>query len=128
MNLQPLLDAADLHEDAARTLTDDLRARIDALQNRLREAETHVEHLTITRQTITRLAGRLPANAARAPGRPRILATFNEATGSLQVKDVCEGLGHDLLPKNVEGARAKLKRLVKLGILTEADSGNFARK
>ncbi|MGA5877396.1 hypothetical protein ACPC3D_16505 [Streptomyces cellulosae] len=37
-------------------------------------------------------------------------------------------LGHELLPKNVEGTRAKLKRLVELGLLTEADTGNFARK
>ncbi|MEV5486106.1 MULTISPECIES: hypothetical protein [Streptomyces] len=43
-------------------------------------------------------------------------------------KDICQALGHDVLPKNVEGTRAKLKRLVKLGILTEADTGNFARK
>ncbi|MBB5130102.1 hypothetical protein FHS32_006898, partial [Streptomyces albaduncus] len=40
----------------------------------------------------------------------------------------CEAHGHELLPKNVEGTHAKLKRLVKLGILTEADTGNFARK
>lgn len=50
------------------------------------------------------------------------------ATGPLRAKDVCEALGHELLPKNVEGVRSKLKRLVKLGILTEADTGNFARK
>ncbi|MFF0018443.1 hypothetical protein [Streptomyces sp. NPDC005374] len=31
-------------------------------------------------------------------------------------------------PLSVEGTRAKLKRLVKLGILAEADTGNFARK
>ncbi|WP_281371472.1 hypothetical protein [Streptomyces abyssomicinicus] len=34
-------------------------------------------------------------------------------------------LGHELLPKNIEGTRAKLKRLVKLGLLAEAESGNF---
>lgn len=50
------------------------------------------------------------------------------ATGPLRAKDACEALGHELLPKDVEGTRAKLKRLVKLGILTEADTGNFARK
>jgi hypothetical protein len=32
------------------------------------------------------------------------------------------------LPKNIEGTRAKLKRLVTLGILTEVDTGSFARK
>ncbi|WP_253209655.1 hypothetical protein [Streptomyces niphimycinicus] len=53
---------------------------------------------------------------------------FNEATGPLRAKDVCQVLGHELLPKNVEGIRAKLKRLIKLDILTEADTGNFTRK
>ncbi|MER5348691.1 hypothetical protein ABT030_52710 [Streptomyces mirabilis] len=41
---------------------------------------------------------------------------------------VCEALDHELLPKNIEGTRAKLKRLVKLDILTEVDAGSFTRK
>ncbi|CAM5509190.1 MULTISPECIES: hypothetical protein [Streptomyces] len=131
MNIEPLLDALDLQEDAARALADDLRAQIDDLQTRLREAETHLEHLAITRKTITGLADRLPAHTQEMPEHPdypRILAAFSHGTGPLRVKDVCEALGHELLPKNVEGTRAKLKRLVKLGILTEVDTGNFARK
>ncbi|MCX4546788.1 hypothetical protein [Streptomyces sp. NBC_01565] len=39
-----------------------------------------------------------------------------------------QALDHELLPKNIEGTRAKLKRLVKLNILTEDDAGSFARK
>ncbi|MFD5478652.1 hypothetical protein [Streptomyces hawaiiensis] len=130
MNTQPLLDALDLQEDAARALADDLRAQIDALQTRLREAEMHLEHLAITRKTLTSLADRLPATTPDLPEHPdypRILAAFN-ATGPLRAKDVCEALGHELLPKDIEGTRAKLKRLVKLGILTEADTGNFSQK
>ncbi|GGJ63292.1 hypothetical protein [Streptomyces brasiliensis] len=61
------------------------------------------------------------------PDYPRILAAFNHATGPLRARDVCQALGHELLPKNVEGTRAKLKRLVKLGILVEANTGNFTR-
>ncbi|MFD8821918.1 hypothetical protein ACFV1C_06085 [Streptomyces sp. NPDC059605] len=53
---------------------------------------------------------------------------FNEATGPLRAKNVCQVLSHELLPKNVEGIRAKLKRLVELGVLIEADTGSFARK
>ncbi|UXX97390.1 hypothetical protein N7U49_47130 [Streptomyces sp. AD2-2] len=120
MNLRPLLDALDLQEDAARALADDLRAQINDLHARLWEAETHLEHLTITPKTVTGLADRLPAVAPELPEHPdypRILAVFNHASGPLRVKYVCEALGHDLLPKNVEGTRAKLKRLVKLGIL-----------
>ncbi|GHF30550.1 hypothetical protein E5082_29175 [Streptomyces griseoluteus] len=131
MNIRPLLDALDLQEDAARALADDLRAQIDDLQSRLREAEMHLEHLAITRKTVTGLTDRLPVVAPDLPEHPdypRILAAFNHATQPLRAKDVCETLGHELLPKNVEGTRAKLKRLVKLGLLTEADTGNFARK
>ncbi|UYQ66802.1 hypothetical protein [Streptomyces peucetius] len=65
---------------------------------------------------------------AEHPDYPRILAAFDHATGPLRAKDVGEALGHELLPRNAEGARAKLERLVELGILTEADTGNFARK
>ncbi|MFF3488207.1 hypothetical protein ACFYXC_33710 [Streptomyces sp. NPDC002701] len=132
MNLRPLLDALDLQEDTARTLADDLRAQIIDLQTRLREAEMHLEHLTITRKTVTGLHRPVSRPSRRScPSirtTPRILAAFNHATGPLRAKDVCQALGHELLPKNVEGTRAKLKRLVKLGILTEADTGNFARK
>ncbi|MFE2165405.1 hypothetical protein ACFXB3_10055 [Streptomyces sp. NPDC059447] len=39
-----------------------------------------------------------------------------------------EALGHELLPKNIEGTRAKLKRLVRLDVLAEADTGNSTRK
>ncbi|WP_326693717.1 MULTISPECIES: hypothetical protein [unclassified Streptomyces] len=131
MNIQPLLEALELQEQAARALADDLREQIDGLQNRLREAETHLEHLAITRTTVTSLADRLPAAAPDLPEHPdypRILAAFNHATGPIRARDVCQALGHELLPKNVEGTRAKLKRLVRLGILIEADTGSFARK
>lgn len=51
-----------------------------------------------------------------------------EATGPLRARDVCEALDHDLLPKNIEGTRAKLKRLVNLDVLTEIDTGSFTTK
>ncbi|MEU2834403.1 hypothetical protein ABZ667_38165 [Streptomyces lavendulae] len=128
MNVQPLLDALDIQEGAARTMADDLRTRIDELHDRLRETETHLEHLAITRKTVTALADRIPASPPEHPYYPRILAVFNEATGPLRAKDVCQALGRELLPKNIEGTRVKLKRLVRLGVLAEADTGNFTRR
>lgn len=131
MNIQPLLDALDVQEDAARALAHELRTQIDELQGRLREAETHLDHLAITRKTVAALADRLPAvppDLPEHPDYPRILAVFNDATGPLRAKDVCEALDHEPLPKNIEGTRAKLKRLVKLGLLAEADTGSFVRK
>ncbi|GCB52752.1 hypothetical protein [Streptomyces sp. NL15-2K] len=71
----------------------------------------HLEHFTITRKTVTDLAERFPASPPDLPEHPdypRILAAFNHATGPLRAKDVCEALGHELRPKNVEGTRAKL--------------------
>ncbi|MEV5431663.1 hypothetical protein [Streptomyces sp. NPDC052701] len=62
------------------------------------------------------------------PDHPRILTVFNEATGPLRARDVCRALDHELLPENIGGTRAKLKRLVKLGILTEIDTGSFTRQ
>ncbi|WLQ53842.1 hypothetical protein P8A21_40685 (plasmid) [Streptomyces poriferorum] len=62
------------------------------------------------------------------PDYPRILAVFNESTGPLRARDICEALDHELLPKNIEGTRAKLKRLVKLDLLSEDDVGSFATK
>ncbi|WP_329374664.1 hypothetical protein [Streptomyces sp. NBC_01483] len=133
MNVQPLLDALHVQEDAFRVLADDLRTEITELQGRLREAETHLEHLAITRKTVTALSERLPAHPVspdlpKHPDYPHILAVFHEATGPVRARDICEALDHELLLKNIEGARAKLKRLVKLGILTEIEPGNFARK
>ncbi|OKK09743.1 hypothetical protein AMK09_33525 [Streptomyces sp. CB02488] len=131
MNIQPLLEALEPQEQAAQALSDDLREQIDGLQNRLRKVETHLEHLAITRTTVTSLANRLPAAAPDLPEHPdypRILAAFNHATGPIRAKDVCQAFGHELLPKSVEGTPAKLKRLLRLGILIEADTGSFARK
>lgn len=62
MNIRSLLEALDLQEDAARALAVDLRAQVDDLRARLREAETRLERLAITRKTVTDLADRLPAS------------------------------------------------------------------
>ncbi|MEV0913291.1 hypothetical protein AB0I93_03255 [Streptomyces sp. NPDC049967] len=70
----------------------------------MRKAETHLEHLAITRTTVTSLADRLPAAAPDLPEHPdypRILAASNHATGPIRAKDVCQALGHEMLPKNV---------------------------
>lgn len=67
--IQPLLDALDIQENAARAPADGLRTRIAGLRDRLRETETHREHLAITRKTATVLADRLPTQPA-SPNPP----------------------------------------------------------
>ncbi|MFD3782318.1 hypothetical protein [Streptomyces sp. NPDC058612] len=137
MNLNPLLQALDLQEDAARALAGDLRTQIDTLQTQLREAELRLEQLAITRTTITGLADRIPVQSPdpsgslelpEHPDYPRILAIFNDTTGPLRARDICQVLDFELLPKHIERTRAKMKRLVTLGILTEAEPGTFSRK
>lgn len=49
-------------------------------------------------------------------------------SGPLRARDVREALDRELLPRNIEGTRAQLKRSVRLGTLTEIDTGSFARK
>ncbi|MFD4413540.1 hypothetical protein ACFVXW_22450 [Streptomyces sp. NPDC058251] len=130
-----------LADDAATcavwALADDLRTQIDALQTQLREAELRLEHLAITRTTITGLADRIPAQTVAPAGSlelpehpdyPRILAVFNDTTGPLRARDICQALDFELLPKHVERTRARMKRLVTIGILTEAEPGTFSQK
>ncbi|WP_331737104.1 hypothetical protein OG520_44065 (plasmid) [Streptomyces sp. NBC_00984] len=137
MNLNPLLQALDLQEDAVRALTNDLRTQIDTLQTQLCEAELRLEHLAITRTTITGLADRIPVQSAdpsgslelpEHPDYPRILTVFNDTTGPLRARDICQALDFELLPKHIERTRAKMKRLVTLGILTEVEPGTFSKK
>ena len=40
---------------------------------------------------------------------------------------VCQALDLPILPKNTEGIRAKLKRLVTRGVLAELEPGLFAQ-
>ena len=128
MNVQPLPDALGIQEDASRTMADDFRIQIDELHDRLRETETHLEHVAITRKTVTALADRIPASPPEHPDYPRILAVFDETAGPLRAKGVCRALGRELLPKDIEGTRVKLKRLVRLGIIAEAYTGNFTKR
>jgi hypothetical protein len=44
----------------------------------------------------------------------------------LTCKDLCAQLGWELLPKNTEGLRSKLKRMVERGWLAEERPGKFA--
>ncbi|MFG2421726.1 hypothetical protein ACGFWD_22100 [Streptomyces sp. NPDC048448] len=133
MDIQPLLDALNLQGNAARAQADDLRTRIGQLQDRVREAEPHLEHLAITRKTVTALTDRIPTQAASPdlpehPDYPRIFAVLNKATAPSEPVTPAKPSTHELVPKNIEGTRAKLKRLVKFDVLTEVDAGSFTRK
>jgi len=131
MNTQPLLDALDIQENAARSQADDLRARSANCRPDCGRPRRTSSNPRSPGRPSRALPTRLPTvtpDLPEHPDYPRILAVFNKVTGPLQAKDVCQALDHELLPKNRDDTRAKLKHLVKLGILTEADTGSFIRK
>ncbi|WP_200262033.1 hypothetical protein [Streptomyces sp. HSG2] len=45
----------------------------------------------------------------------------------MRARDLCQALDLPTLPKNTEGIRSKLKRLVSRGILVEPEPGLFTR-
>ena len=55
----------------------------------------------------------------------QILAVLGTTPTGMRAKDICLALDIEPLPKHVEGARAKLKRLVSRNILTESEPGVF---
>ncbi|MFB6785017.1 hypothetical protein ACFCX0_49405 [Streptomyces sp. NPDC056352] len=112
-----------------------MRVEIDQLTARLNSIERDLEHVQITRQTATSLADGLDQDAPSPaepelpehPFYPQLLAVFHEKQRPLRARDLCEALDLGLLPKNVEGVRSKLKRLVARGILTETEPGLFTQ-
>jgi hypothetical protein len=116
--------------DVAAAITT-LREQIGKLTDELRTAETELNDLATTRTTVTRLTA---VGDLAAPDSPldntayqQIITAFQIGDGgAMRARDVCHALGLGTEPKNTEGIRAKLKRLVKRQILTEAEPGQFA--
>jgi hypothetical protein len=61
------------------------------------------------------------------PAYQQILTTFADTGKPLRARDLCQALDLPIVPKNTEGIRSKLKRLVTRGILTEPEPGLFAQ-
>jgi hypothetical protein len=55
------------------------------------------------------------------------MGVFDHEKRPLRSRDLCLTPDLPVIPKHVEGIRAKLKRLVNLGFLDETESGLFAR-
>ena len=132
-----------------------LRDQIAELTSRLREFDTESENLQITRKTLLTLPTPTPTPAptpapaptptpapAPAPApvddppRPevpehpayqQILTVLADTGTPMRARDICEALDLPILPKNTEGIRSKLKRLVTRGILTEPEPGLFTQ-
>lgn len=129
MNPAPILDLVTARQTAAGVAADQLREQIGALSEQLTALETELAELATTRTTLLRLAGHTDQQAETAPGNPsyqQILTVFTTAEQALRAKDICRTLGIGVTANHTESLRAKLKRLVTRGVLTENTPGLFA--
>ena len=91
------------------------------------------EALTITGKTVRAMAAGLDLEQPPARVLPdgaayrQIMGVFEHERRALRARDLCLALDLPVLPKHVEGVRAKLKRLVSLGFLDESEPGLFAQ-
>ncbi|GAA1035282.1 hypothetical protein GCM10009557_42540 [Virgisporangium ochraceum] len=119
-------------ETLAGAQAEQLRAQIAALTEQLVVVDAELADLATTRTTLLRLTGTTTAGTAStgatvaSPAYQQILAVFAATGNPLRAKDICVALGTGTAAKNTESLRAKLKRLVARGVLTELESGLFA--
>jgi hypothetical protein len=135
MNHEQVLDLITGRETAATARAERLRAQIATLTEQLAMVDTELADLATTRSTLLRLAGDAAGGppvvdaTVASPAYQQILAVFvttdHSGHSGLRAKDVCRALGIGTAAKDIEGLRAKLKRLVARGVLTEAESGLF---
>lgn len=141
MSENPQLTAILEHiETRERELADhagQFRVRIEEPTRQLGEIDAESEDLRITRKTLLTLPLPSPATGPDRPGIPdhpayqQILTALADAGRPIRARDLCQALDLPILPKNTEGIRSKLKRLVSRGILIEPEPepepGPFAR-
>ncbi|MFF4620481.1 hypothetical protein [Nonomuraea jabiensis] len=130
-----LLGRIDAREKTLTSHIEQIQAQIEELTARLRDLEVDLDHLRITRKTLLVLAGE-PDPASPPPPAPavldhpayrQILTLMADIGQPSRARDLCLALDLPLARKNIENTRAKLKRLVSLGILVEIESGLFAQ-
>jgi len=118
-------------EQAARAQAEYLRAQIEQLTGQLNELAGHLSDLATTRAVILSLANgeAHPPEPPDLPGNPayqNILAALAESPDPAHAKDLCQRLDLGQEPKNIEGMRSKLKRLLARGLAVESEPGLFA--
>jgi hypothetical protein len=129
VNTATILDLITARQAAATAARDQLRQQMTALAADMAAIERELSDLATTRQTlITLTQGEARSANPSIVSEPyqQILAAFTPEGRGLRAKDVCRALGIGIEPKDTEGVRAKLKRLVNRQILTEPEPGLFA--
>ncbi|MEV0811520.1 hypothetical protein [Micromonospora sp. NPDC050200] len=129
MNVTTILDLIAEREAAAGQAADRLRQQITTLTAELARIDSELADLATTRTTLQALtAAEFTAEDPTVASAPyqQILAVLDAAPTGMRAKDICIAVGVEPSPKHVEGARARLKRLVNRQILTETEPGIFA--
>jgi polyhydroxyalkanoate synthesis regulator phasin len=130
VNPAPILQAITARETAAGVAADQLREQISVLSEQLRALETELADLATTRSTLLRLSGgdcvQSVDTAPAGLAYQQILTVFTTGGNPLRAKDICRALGVGTTANHTESLRAKLKRLVTRGVLTENEPGLFA--
>lgn len=89
--------------------------------------------MATTAKTVRAMAADLDLERPPTPALPdgaayqQIMDVFDHERRPLRARELCLALDLPLMPKHVEGTRAKLKRLVSLGFLDETEPGLFAQ-
>ncbi|MFV2104952.1 hypothetical protein [Micromonospora sp. LOL_024] len=128
MNLPTVLDLIADRETTARQHADRLREQITALTGELGRLDSELADLATTRTTLRALAAaEFTADDPTITSAPyqQILRVLATAPTGLRAKGICLALGIEPSPKNVEGTRAKLKRMVNRQVLAEDEPGIF---
>jgi hypothetical protein len=102
--------------------------RSASLTAELAQIERELADLATTRTTLRGLtAAEFTADDPTIASAPyqQILAILDTTATGMRAEDICIALGVEPSPKHVEGARAKLKRMVNRQILTEDEPGVF---
>ncbi|GGL18899.1 hypothetical protein [Mangrovihabitans endophyticus] len=128
MNTTTVLDRIAARQAAAAAALDEVREQQAKLAAEAAAIECELADLATTHQTLTKiLEEEMTTSEPAVISEPsqQIIAVFTTDCGALRAKDVCLALGIGTEPNNVEGIRAKLKRLVNRHILTESQPGLF---
>lgn len=128
MNLPTVLDLITDRETTARRHADQLREQITELTGELARLDSELADLATTRTTLRTLAAaEFTADDPTIASGPyqQILHVLGTAPAGMRAKGICLALGVEPSPKNVEGTRAKLKRMVNRHVLTEDEPGVF---
>lgn len=108
-----------------------IRAQIQQLTTHLVDLEAELADLATARKIVLALDQDEPAPNTH-PGLPNnlayqhILTVLTEANRPLRCKDLCHALDTGTEPNRIESMRAKLKRLLATGLVTEDEPGQFA--